>query len=673
MADIKKLPLFVRCVIQNFPFIEEDFDALTNYQLISKVVEYLNKIITSQNEVISLSNDLQDAFIQLQTYVNTYFDNLDVQEEINNKLDEMAEDGTLENIISRYINVIPVGNTINLRRIGRKINFGTNPESGSYDSDGASAMMQGGVKISDSLVAYALWDNNNADLNKNRIVIMNINTGEVLRYADYTLGWCNSMAFHNGKIYLAIRGITSGGVSTNSGVIKVINPDTLLIEDTITMDFNVNAIASDGDNLYMLQENSGNIYVYDTTLEQVTSSFSISLGNITYNQDICVDDNFIYLLSTQPSPALSVYNKTTHDLVRIYNTPKYANHYFTGELQWIDITEGIGILGTSVSLWEEKINQFFTVNLLQNCLEEAESGNAATTLQVDSDVTNYNPDGTDGNKFTTVNEALLTDYSLIIIRGNSKSYRYTNVLNKNRVRIEYCTFNEGLNIQYSKAYIDNCTLNYTNNTTYTGCLYIRYSEIELNSVTFNCSNNNYAIQDAGYTVYKFIQPTFTNLVKEVFSTSIATSVVHLNNGNNIPYMRRTNGIHFNLNATAEADSYNTGDYTYSTNLTETQITQMITNAKYFYVRYRAFTKAADEYAIFENKKNTTASDYTINSSNLSGTQTSLKNALCLLKVKPTGYTIAYARCMETTDTGSDIISEPVKNDLIKIKEVGFTD
>lgn len=103
MADIKKLPLFVKCVIQNFPFIEEDFDALTNYQLISKVVKYLNKIITSQNSVIGVANDLQKAFQELHDYVENYFDNLDVQEEINNKLDAMVEDGTLPEIITSYI------------------------------------------------------------------------------------------------------------------------------------------------------------------------------------------------------------------------------------------------------------------------------------------------------------------------------------------------------------------------------------------------------------------------------------------------------------------------------------------------------------------------------------------------------------------------------------------
>lgn len=108
MANIEKLPLFCRCVIQNFPFIEEDFDALTNYELICKVVEYLNKVITSQNEVINVANNLQVAFEELHNYVANYFANLDVQEEINNKLDDMAAEGTLQAIITAYLQIAGV-------------------------------------------------------------------------------------------------------------------------------------------------------------------------------------------------------------------------------------------------------------------------------------------------------------------------------------------------------------------------------------------------------------------------------------------------------------------------------------------------------------------------------------------------------------------------------------
>lgn len=100
----KKLTPFKRCVLQNFPFIEQDFDALTNYGLLCKVVEYLNNVISSQNQVTDNITALNNAFIELKSYVDNYFDNLDVQEEINNKLDEMTEQGQLADIISQYLN-----------------------------------------------------------------------------------------------------------------------------------------------------------------------------------------------------------------------------------------------------------------------------------------------------------------------------------------------------------------------------------------------------------------------------------------------------------------------------------------------------------------------------------------------------------------------------------------
>lgn len=102
--DIKfqRLTPFKRCVIQNFPFIEADFDALTNYGLLCKIVEYLNQVIASQNEVQGVTENLVTSFNSLYDYVHDFFDNLDVQEEINNKLDEMVEDGTIQSMFEMY-------------------------------------------------------------------------------------------------------------------------------------------------------------------------------------------------------------------------------------------------------------------------------------------------------------------------------------------------------------------------------------------------------------------------------------------------------------------------------------------------------------------------------------------------------------------------------------------
>lgn len=96
----KKLTPFKWFVLQNFPFIDEDFDAITNYQMFCKLGEEINKVIESQNLVGEQVENLTNSYNALANYVNNYFASLDVQEEINNKLDEMADSGELGEIIN---------------------------------------------------------------------------------------------------------------------------------------------------------------------------------------------------------------------------------------------------------------------------------------------------------------------------------------------------------------------------------------------------------------------------------------------------------------------------------------------------------------------------------------------------------------------------------------------
>ena len=90
-------------------------DSLSYYELLNKVVDYLNKNVDNVNA-------LGDAFNSLQKYVQDYFTNLDVQQEINAKLDEMVEDGTLDELILPLVgdavsdwleeNVTPTGSAV---------------------------------------------------------------------------------------------------------------------------------------------------------------------------------------------------------------------------------------------------------------------------------------------------------------------------------------------------------------------------------------------------------------------------------------------------------------------------------------------------------------------------------------------------------------------------------
>ena len=102
MADLKTLSTidtspFKRLVLNLGAAPTAFTEGMTYYELLAWLVNFLDK------EVIPKTNENIEAVKELQTYVSTYFDNLDVQEEINNKLDQMAEDGTLQAIITTYL------------------------------------------------------------------------------------------------------------------------------------------------------------------------------------------------------------------------------------------------------------------------------------------------------------------------------------------------------------------------------------------------------------------------------------------------------------------------------------------------------------------------------------------------------------------------------------------
>ena len=78
-------------------------DSLSYYELLCKVVAYLNDVIENVDGLKIDIDKLLVTYGELEDYVNNYFDNLDVQAEINTKLDIMASDGTLAQIINEQI------------------------------------------------------------------------------------------------------------------------------------------------------------------------------------------------------------------------------------------------------------------------------------------------------------------------------------------------------------------------------------------------------------------------------------------------------------------------------------------------------------------------------------------------------------------------------------------
>ena len=103
------LPPWVETNIQPAFYDKESGSVLQQtarmYAKVQCLVRMFNKLSKETKETV---DEYIAKFVELKDFVDTYFENLDVQEEINNKLDEMADDGTLQEIIGDYLNATAV-------------------------------------------------------------------------------------------------------------------------------------------------------------------------------------------------------------------------------------------------------------------------------------------------------------------------------------------------------------------------------------------------------------------------------------------------------------------------------------------------------------------------------------------------------------------------------------
>lgn len=103
--NVKTLPVITKFIYTIGQLPTSYMMSMTYEEQVVWLCNYLEtQVIPALNQNGQAVQELQELYELLRQYVNDYFENLDVQEEINNKLDDMVEQGTLQEIIAEYLN-----------------------------------------------------------------------------------------------------------------------------------------------------------------------------------------------------------------------------------------------------------------------------------------------------------------------------------------------------------------------------------------------------------------------------------------------------------------------------------------------------------------------------------------------------------------------------------------
>lgn len=252
-------------------------DSLSYYELLCKVINYLNSLVTDTNSLIDNVEALNAQMNRLQEYVNTYFDSLDVQAEVDNKLDEMAGAGELDVLLRgcdflEEMLIHPLG----------------------FYSNGLQP--QGSERYTYNDVTYIAVAFSAEDENNDQVVIFDASTLAVVNEISGNFGHCNGMAYYNGKLYIA-RG---GGNATRTNEINIIDLSDFTIS-SITTGYPIFAIAYQGGNFYCLGSlQSRAVYLFDTSFNYL-SQIRIEYVGANQWQGMMVDQLYIYIVNYRGS------------------------------------------------------------------------------------------------------------------------------------------------------------------------------------------------------------------------------------------------------------------------------------------------------------------------------------------------------------------------------------
>lgn len=291
-------------------------DSLSYYELLCKVVDYLNKTMEAVETLHFDVTNLNKAFNKLQSYVNNYFANLDVQDEINNKLDEMVKDGTLDTLLSGYLQVV---NNISVN----ELILGTFLVSNDY-LPSCCVMVNDYIYIlSAPSVSYAKKNKTNVG----KLDVFNFKTNKYLSSLskEIVVGHANSVCFDGTNFYVAPVFDYTTGEELSANCIYKYDANFNNREVIASTDTNILGVSFDKEVYAYGYDN--NIYVVNGTT--LTKKWSVSVpDNAVYNQDFCMKNGVCYL--STPSGLVTKFIRLDGGYVpKVTNVMNYVDAEFS--------------------------------------------------------------------------------------------------------------------------------------------------------------------------------------------------------------------------------------------------------------------------------------------------------------------------------------------------------
>lgn len=530
IQKIKPSGIFTNYIYKAIPLAFDE--SMSYYETLCGILSLLK----TQEEVV---NNNADLLAELELYVQNYFKNLDVQTEINNKLDQMATDGTLEELIAQYVNLSSVlaYNTLN------DMKNATNLVNGSFvKTYGLNSLNDGGgafykirnVTTSDIVDNIKIIPINNtliAELIENNNVVFFNNVNEMKSATNLVNGsFAKTYGYYNindgGSAFYKIRNITNDDVIDNSTIIRINNS---LIAELIYTTVNVKQFGAKGDGI------TDDTNIFKIAINKVKNN-NIEIPKAKY----LISDTLNFPENTN----IININGNNSELIFNINTPNlYAINLYANETNYIKVQfNDLIIINNSTE--ENKING---IHLRRN-----------TELNL---FNNVRINGFYDNVITNDNWNIQIN-KLISINAKNSNFNFEKDAAINNITFINCQFKHGTNINFrlngDAHTLIGCDISNYNNAVneFTGCdglsiigLYYEDNETCVNGITLRLCRGVSIV--GGHFEGKGTNENYQLLIiNNCFGVNIAGSEFrgNSNNSNNGYFLYIHNGSKCNIDA-----------------------------------------------------------------------------------------------------------------------------